>query len=112
MKKSEVYRSLSDCNNDKYTLEVTNQFKKNFILCVERGKNKQLLMDAVKILLQSGVLPAEYKSHPLKGYKLKNNEKIMECHLQSDWLMVWIQSDTRLTILLTDTGSHSDIFNR
>lgn len=33
-----------------------------------------------------------------------------ECHIQSDWLFVWGQNDTELTLLLTGTGSHSDLF--
>lgn len=28
----------------------------------------------------------------------------------SDWLMVWSQNDTELTLLMLRTGSHSDIF--
>jgi mRNA interferase YafQ len=34
----------------------------------------------------------------------------MECHIQPDWLLVWKQDDTELTLLLTDTGAHSDLF--
>ena len=33
-----------------------------------------------------------------------------ECHLQSDWLLVWMQNETELIILFTNTGTHSDLF--
>ncbi len=33
-----------------------------------------------------------------------------ECHIQSDWLMIWDQNDTGLILLFTDTGSHADLF--
>jgi mRNA interferase YafQ len=35
----------------------------------------------------------------------------MECHIQPDWLLIWIQNDKTLTLLLTATGTHSDLFN-
>mgnify|MGYP000717648241 CR=1 FL=1 len=28
----------------------------------------------------------------------------------SDWLLVWKQNDKELILILTDTGTHSDIF--
>ena len=34
----------------------------------------------------------------------------MECHITSDWLLVWKQNDKELILILTDTGTHSDIF--
>jgi mRNA interferase YafQ len=40
----------------------------------------------------------------------RENESVMECHIQSDWLLVWIQNDTELILLLVNTGSHSDLF--
>lgn len=33
-----------------------------------------------------------------------------ECHLESDWLMIWRQNDMTLELILVDTGSHSDLF--
>ena len=33
-----------------------------------------------------------------------------ECHIEPDWLMVWEQSDTQLTLLFLQTDTHSDLF--
>ena len=33
-----------------------------------------------------------------------------ECHIEPDWLLVWEQNDTELTLLMIETGTHSDIF--
>ena len=33
-----------------------------------------------------------------------------ECHIEPDGLFVWRQNDAQLTLLLLDTGSHSDLF--
>jgi len=36
--------------------------------------------------------------------------EVMECHIQPDWLLVWTQNDNELILLLTNTGTHSDLF--
>lgn len=33
-----------------------------------------------------------------------------ECHIGSDWLLIWEQNDTELTLLMLSTGTHSDLF--
>ena len=62
--------------------------------------------DVVSILMENGSLPLQYQPHKLSGkYKGK-----WECHIESDWLLVWDQNDTELTLLFIDTGTHSDLF--
>ena len=34
-----------------------------------------------------------------------------ECHINSDWLLVYKYLDNKLILLLVATGSHSEIFN-
>ena len=89
-----------------YTINYTNKFKKDVKRCHKRGLDLDLLRNAVKILAETGKLPPEYKPHPLKG----NYKNRMECHIQPDWLMVWLQNDDELILLFTDTGTHSDLF--
>ncbi len=93
----------------KYTLDVANQFKKDFRRCMKRGLPIGKIQEAMRLLEATGSLPAEYRPHRLKGdYAGK-----WECHINgpfSDWLMVWEQNDTRLTLLMLRTGTHSDIF--
>lgn len=90
-----------------YTIKYTNKFKKDVKRCNKRGLDLKLLRDAVKILAETGKLPPEYKPHPLKG----NYKNRMECHIQPDWLMVWLQNDKELILLFTDTGTHADLFS-
>lgn len=93
----------------KYTLEVSTKFKKDFKRCIKRGLNMTKIQDAMRILTATGTLPAEYRPHKLSGdYAGK-----WECHIDgrnSDWLMVWDQNDTVLTLLMLRTGTHSDIY--
>jgi len=56
----------------------------------------------ITILLEDGILPSEYHPHKLSG----RFTGLWECHIQSDWLLIWAQNDTELTMLMTRTGSH------
>lgn len=60
----------------------------------------------VRLLSEYGKLPAKYKPHVLSG----KYAGVWECHIEPDWLLLWKQNDTELTLLLLDTGTHSDIF--
>ena len=37
---------------------------------------------------------------------------LWECHIEDDWLLIWRQDDRQLTLLLTDTGTHLDLFGK
>jgi mRNA interferase YafQ len=89
-----------------YNIQYTNRFKKDYKLCKKRGLNIELLKEAISILEATGILPPQYKSHPLKG-KFRG---FMECHIQPDWLLVWKQNDKELILLFTNTGTHVDLF--
>lgn len=92
----------------KYTIKRSGKFKKSFKLALKRGKDPQLLSDALNILAEKGSLPKEYLPHVLSG----NYNGIWECHLEPDWLLLWQQYDDELILLLTDTGTHSDLFKK
>ena len=35
-----------------------------------------------------------------------------ECHIQSDWLLIWEQFNNELRMMMTNTGSHSELFGK
>ena len=90
----------------KYTIRFSGQFKKSYKLCKRRGYDMTKLQTVLLILGEQGSLPAEYRPHLLSG----NLAGIWECHIQPDWLLLWQCNDNELTLLLLDTGTHSDIF--
>ncbi len=45
-----------------------------------------------------------YRAHQLTG----NMAPLWECHIENDWLLVWDENET--TVTLMQTGTHSDIF--
>lgn len=45
----------------------------------------------------------EYKDHALKG----NLKDFRECHVESDWLLIYTKDEFLCTLTLSRTGSHS-----
>ena len=90
----------------KYELVLTGKFKKGLRLAKKRGLDLKLLEDIVD-KLQNGIpLEEKYRDHELKG-KFKG---FRECHIQPDWLLMYLIEDDVLTLTLVDTGTHSDMF--
>ncbi len=73
----------------------------------KRRLDISLLDDVVDTLRQGKILEEKYHDHELKG-KLKG---FRECHIQPDWLLIYLIEDDILTLTLVDTGSHSDLLN-
>ena len=91
-----------------YNLNTTPQFKRDANKCKREGKRMELLWEAVRILMREGSLPESYKPHMLHD----EFAGCWECHIEDDWLLVWKQNDFKLTLLLTNTGSHKYLFNK
>lgn len=89
-----------------YRIEYTNRFKKDLKRCEKRGLKLIKLLNVIELLATLGELPNTYRPHKLSG----NKSGLWECHVQSDWLLVWEQDDELLTLLFLQTGTHSDIF--
>ena len=91
----------------KYRLVLTGKFKKSLKLAKKRGLNISLMESVVDTLLQGIPLDEKYRDHELKG-KYKG---FRECHIQPDWLLIYLQEDDILTLTLVDTGTHADLIN-
>ena len=89
-----------------YRVSLSNRFKKDFRRCIKRGLNMKHITDAMDLLEATGTLPMKYRPHKLVNQKVET----WECHIEPDWLMTWEQSDTQLTLLFLQTGTHSDLF--
>jgi len=90
----------------KYDILFSNQFKRSYKKCLKRGYNKLLFEQVVSILAETGSLPEQYRPHKLRG----EWKGLWECHIQPDWLLIWEQRETELILILTDTGTHADLF--
>ena len=65
-----------------------------------------LFKEVVEMLLDGISLPAKYHDHPLHGDK----RGYRDCHIQGDWLLLYKINKNNLTLILSETGAHSDIF--
>lgn len=89
-----------------YVLDTTRKFEKDVKKCKKRGYDISKLKQCLLLLTETGTLPSEYKPHKLSG----RFSGIWECHIESDWLLMWKQDDDRLVLLMLQTGTHSDLY--
>lgn len=91
-----------------YTVKMTSQFKKSYKLAVKRGLDISLLEEVVNKLKNDIALEEKFRDHQLAG----SMKAFRECHIQPDWLLVYLKQESVLTLTLVDTGTHSDLFGK
>ena len=87
-------------------IRYTNRFKKDYKLIVKRGYDTKLLEEVIGILCNEQNLPQKYLDHALIGDYTGHRE----CHITPDWLLIHKIELDILTLSLTRTGTHSDLF--
>ena len=90
----------------KYKSVPSAKFRKQYKLMKKRGLDMSILKNVVFMLENGEQLPQKYRDHELIG----NYSGYRECHLQSDWLLVYKHEHDKLILNLYRTGTHSDIF--
>lgn len=88
------------------TIKYQATFKKDYKRIKRRGYDVRKLQTVIEILSSGEKLPAEYKDHELIGSYCG----CRECHITSDWLLVYEINEKELLLYLTRTVTHSDIF--
>ena len=84
----------------------TSQFKKDYKLAMKRGLKMALLDNIIRLLSRGQPLPEKDRDHELSGKWAGHRE----CHIQSDWLLIYRIENGALVLTLARTGSHSDLF--
>ena len=87
------------------TIRKTTQFKKDFKKIKNNTNKINALLEIVRMLANGETIPAEFDPHPLPG----NYKNHMECHIESDFLLIWFDKDAD-EIKLVRLGSHSELF--
>lgn len=87
-------------------LIVTKAYKRSYKLMARRGYDMSLLDEVIAVLREEMELAPKYRDHALHG---KHNG-YRECHVEPDWLLVYLIRKNALTLTLIETGTHSDIF--
>jgi mRNA interferase YafQ len=90
----------------KYIVKPSARFQKDIKRVEKRGYNLGYLTEIIKMLADGDSLPEKYRDHALTGAFVN----CRECHIQSDWLLIYEITESDLILYLTRTGSHSDLF--
>ena len=87
-------------------LVATAKFRKDYKRIKKRGYDLSLLEDVLGQLLQEKTLEEKYRNHALIG----NYIGFQECHIQSDWLLIYAVSESELILTASRTRTHSDLY--
>ena len=88
------------------TIKYHTMFKKDFKKIKKRGYDISRLEKIVELLANDVPLPEQFKDHNLSG----NYNGFRECHIAPDWLLIYQVNNNELVLVLSRTGSHSDLF--
>lgn len=85
----------------------TNRMKRDVRRMQRRGKNLKKLEAVLDLLARRVQLPEQYRDHPLSG----DLSDFRECHIESDWLLMYQICEDVLILTAVSTGTHADLFN-
>lgn len=94
-----------------YKITYSSQFKKDYKKFENNKKKIAKIDNTIRLLEQGGRdnIPKYMKPHRLIG----NYEGYLECHIESDLLIIWFQFDEETKqIYLSRLGSHTDLFDK
>lgn len=89
-----------------YTVKPTSKFQRDVKRARKRGYDMSLLTGVIKMLAAGETLSPKFKDHDLSGDYIG----CRECHITPDWLLIYRVSRDKLILVLTRTGTHSDLF--
>jgi mRNA interferase YafQ len=84
----------------------TRQFEKDIKRMKKRGKNPDKLKIIIRSLVSEEPLDPIHRDHKLIG----NWKGRRECHIESDWLLIYKTELER--IIFERSGTHSDLFQK
>lgn len=87
-------------------VRFTSKFKKDLARIEKQRKNPEKLYYVIDSLRQEKKLPDSSHDHSLSG----NWSGYRECHIEPDWLLIYKINKSVLELILTRTGSHSELF--
>jgi mRNA interferase YafQ len=84
--------------------KLTTSFKKDMKRQKKRGKPKEKLLTLMEVICRDGEAPEECSPHNLIGNWVNHRE----CHIEPDWLLIYVVEEKHVTF--HRTGTHSDLF--
>jgi len=84
----------------------TRQFERDLRLALRRGKNVEKFKIIARTLLAGQPLDPIHRDHRLVGNYIGRRD----CHIESDWLLIYKADGNRL--IFERMGTHSDLFRK
>ena len=84
------------------------QFKKDYKLSIKRGHDKAKLKAVIDLLCAEKPLANKHRDHLLQNSR--NYKNVRECHIESDWLLIYRIVQEERVLKLIRCGTHSDLF--
>jgi len=84
----------------------TKQFDRDTKRMEKRGKNLEKLKIVIRSIVAEEALDAIHRDHKLIG----NWKARRECHIESDWLLIYKVETDR--VVFERTGTHPDLFQK
>ena len=93
-----------------YIVKYSKEFKKSLRKVTKQGKDIDKLLDVVDMLSQKQQLDPKYKDHTL--YNDKRFKDCRDCHIETDWVLIYKYIENEVVLLLVNTGSHSEVLDK
>lgn len=90
-----------------YRIFETKRYRKDLRRAEKRGCDIGKLDSIIKRIAAGEDLPQSRRVHTLKGTYFGYEE----CHIESDWLLIYKRENHQLILVLFRTGTHADLFD-
>lgn len=90
----------------KYQIMFTKKFDKDIKNLKKQNKDLTELFKVVNDIAEGRTLDRKYKDHKLSG----NFSEYRECHIESDFLLIYKIEKNKLVLILYRATTHSEIF--
>ena len=90
----------------KLTIKTTKRFDKDLKKLKKRKYDLTLLAQIINKLSDSEILPEKYRDRYLDG----DYKRFRECHIQTDWILIYKIEKNILVLTLLRTRTHSGLF--
>ena len=89
-----------------YKIEMSSRFRRELKTARKRGFDINILDAVIKLLSNGVTLPLKNRDHALTG----SYAGFRECHITSDWLLIYRIEKDILVLYLFRTSTHADLF--
>lgn len=88
-----------------FQIRRTSAFKKDVKRLIKQGRDLSKLATIVDAIADGKQLEERHRDHELVG----NRRGFRDCHIESDWVLIYKLDKDVLVLTLTRTGTHAEL---